>query len=434
MTETTRCVRQAHLMQGRVRRMSSRSHRMRLAVLALGVSLTLTGATLNPLVTKRANARGAAPADCRESIAPSSMPRVDVAEIPRVEYAALDLAPPPAGDLRTTLRDAQDALRRNDRPVFDATLERARTLLATYPAGAERRAADELVRIYEDAQQVWDAQFESPFFESASPLHARLSAYPGWNDAVRRARLTDDRDRVFYPAAESRTFLANVAADRLSRLGIRTTPVSPQRSRATLRPRTEAPRSITSAPSRSATTTSRSTNTTSRSARTSTKTTSSPTAQSRKSAPASPDPPARRTPRDTATPAPAAQQRPQQASTPPAAGGSSTTVPAPVTPPPSAPPPAPTATATASPPPVTESAATASVATDAASTASASSTDATPASATDATPAVADTAATQSTAAEPSTPAEERQRSILLPTILILIGLGVLIVLFRASK
>lgn len=421
---------------------------MRLAVFAFSVSLTLVGAApaLNPRVTKSATVHGVVPSDCDQALTTAPAPRVDVAGIPRAELVALDLTPPPSGDLRTTLRDAQEALRRNDRPRFDANLARARTLLASYPAGAERRAGEELLRIYEDAAHTWDAQFESPFFESASPLYARLSAYPGWSDAVRRGVLKDDRDRTFYPAAESRTFLTSVAADRLGRLGIRATPLpstriassTPTRSRSTLRPRTETPQVPTSRTGTSSPTI--------RKPATSTKSKpSTRTATRRKSAPVSPDPTARRAPRVTATPAPAAPPPQKQAAAPPAAGGSSSS---PVT----------TTTAgTSSSTPVvpvtsiattsTATATTGSVTTDTIATGSAFATDTrateTLATGTAATTESTETTATETTATETTAtetatetaaPAAEPKRSILLPTILILIGLGVLIVLFRASK
>lgn len=393
----------------------SLSHRrVRLAVFAFSVSLMLMGASpvLNPRVTKSATVHGVVPSDCDQALTTAPAPRIDVAEIPQVQLAALDLTPPPSGDLRTTLRDAQDALRRNDRPLFDANLSRARTLLASYPAGAERRAGEELLRVYEDAARAWDAQFESPFFDSASPLHARLSAYPGWSDAIRRGVLKDDRDRTFYPAAESRMFLTSIAADRLGRLGIRTTLLpttrvassAPMRSRTTLRPRTETARVPTKSRSRTK-------------SNLSTRTATRP-----KSAPVSPDPTARRTPRVTATPAPAAPPPRQQAAAPPAAGGSFS--------------PVPTTTTTASAPVATTSATTTTSGPATTTTASTSSSDTVVSDtiATDSAFATDTVVTTESTVTETEAPRTEQKRSILLPTILILIGLGVLIVLFRAAN
>jgi hypothetical protein len=356
-----------------------------LFVLALLASGSLVAATpvLNPRVTRSMQAHGFVPSDCNESIALASMPRVDVAQIPAPQFATLDLVAPPAGDLRSTLRDTQDALRRNDRPTFDARLARAKSLVASYPAGAERRGAEELVRTYEDAASVWDAQFNAPFFDQNAPVYTRLSGYPGWSDAVRRGVLMDDRDRTFYPAAESRTFLTSIAADRLGRLGIR--------PRETLRPRTE-------------------TQTT----KTPKKTSARPASRRRRSAPVSPDPPARRTPRVAATPAPVAPPPvSKKAAAPPAAGGSSAVVARPVTPA------ATTTIATATEP---------TVATTTVSTAT-EPTVATTTVATATEPAVTTTTVTE---AAPEVP--QQTRSVILPTILILIGLGVLIVLFRASK
>ncbi|HEX7832545.1 MAG TPA: hypothetical protein VF787_23005 [Thermoanaerobaculia bacterium] len=385
-----------------------------LLVLALLASVSLVAATpvLNPRVTRSAQPHGFVPSDCNESVAVASMPRVDVAQIPMPQFAALDLAAPPTGDLRTTLRDTQDALRRNDRPAFDAGLARAKALVASYPAGAERRGAEELVRTYEDAASVWDAQFNAPFFDQSSPVYARLSAYPGWNDAVRRSVLMDDRDRTFYPAGESRTFLTNIAADRLGRLGIR--------ARETLRPRTESSPRVTAPTTTSKTTPKTTSKTTPKTTPKTTKTTSARPASRRRTAPVSPDPPARRTPRVAATPAPVAPPpAATKAAAPPAAGGSSTTTVAPAT--------TPTTTV------ATETAATVTTATEpVVATDTGVTTDTTLTTVATDTTITTDTTATTVTEAAPEP--TQQTRSVVLPVILILIGLGVLIVLFRASK
>lgn len=410
---------------------------------------------LNPRVTRAAKpAPVAVPDECRESLAPAPAPRVDVREFPRAQYVALDLEAPRTTDLRTTLRDAQDALRRNDRGDFDATLTRTRTLLATYPPGAERRGAEELLRIYEDAALVWDAQFESPFFDASAPLYARLSTYPGWADAVRRNTLMDDHERRFFPAAESRVFLATVAADRLSRLGIRATAPASSRTSAPRIATDErrAPRVTSSKPATTQSSTSRTTtkrpssSTAARSSSTPARSGASSAKSTRKETPATRTPEVARPSTRTAASPPAA---PKSASTSPstvaAKPASSTTTSSAVTPAPPAAIPVPAASTSASTPASsTQPAPSETPAPATPSSGSFGDTNAT-GTATASDPLATDTAATSSgegaetiapsTSSADSIPATPtRTRSLLLPIILILIGLGVLIVLFRASN
>jgi hypothetical protein len=133
--------------------------------------------SLNPLVVRRANPP--AVADC--AAAPATAVRTD-----------------PISDLR-------DALRRNDRPAFDAAL-----------AGA-RASGSRSLGVWEDIARVWDAQFDSPFFAADSPAHAAASKYSGYEAAVRSEVLVDDTGRRFYPAAESREFLARATGSGTAR-------------------------------------------------------------------------------------------------------------------------------------------------------------------------------------------------------------------------
>lgn len=356
--------------------------RARLLVLTLGVLLVSTGASwpLNPLVTRNPQPPAVTPVECEQGLAPAPAPRVIVAELPapaEIVPAAVPAAPP-SRTLRRTLEDAHTALLRNDRPAFDAALANARVILRDYPPGAERTNGEEALRAYDDAAFLWDAQFRSPFFDQNSEAYARASRYPGYAESVRRGVFTDDADRRFYPAAESRTFLARVASERL---GIRTQAPPTRVARAERPQRTQSTERATPAPRR----------TTARRAapaRTSTRTRKSATPAI--SAPASPDPPApARAVADTApaappaaapTPAadpasPAAEGQPvDDVPEPVAAPDTSAAAPAPsLTPPPEAPAPAAAAT-------------------------------------------------------------ESKSRSVVVPALLILIGLGVLFVLFRVSK
>lgn len=407
---------------------------VRLLVLGAAAFVMLVGASdpLRPLVMRTEQPRGAVPAECEEGLSPTPAIRVDVREIPLPEEIApppATVAAPPQGELRGALESVQNALVRNNRPEFDEALVRTRLIVERYPTGGERRAAEELIRIYEGAGRLWEAQYQSPFFAQESAEYAAVAAYPEYQEAVRRSTLTDAAGRKFYPAAESREFLTRVAADRLKRLGVRVTtpparvpradvsapaasptpnrssvsaPASPRSSTASTsrRPATTTTRSTTSRATTSRTTTSRPT--------TSRATTSPSTATTRKpaattSAPSTPNPSA--PPTVAAVPAPAAPS-----AAPPAAGD-----------------PDPDRAVTSDPVAAdTDPPAAAGTAGDTAGDTN------------------LDTAAGTgtTTAAAPITPppaAPEaakpaRGRSVILPTILILIGLGVLIVLFRASK
>lgn len=383
-------------------------------IFTLSVLLMLTGQSwpLNPLVTRNPQPAGPVPPGCEQGLAPAPMPRVVVAEIPPREafvpgpvVRAAVPPPPPSRTLRNTLEEAHAALVRNDRPAFDAALANARRIVRDYPPGAERTAAEEALRTYDDAAFLWDAQFESPFFSQNTEAFARVSRYPGFAEAVRRGLLTDDADRRFYPAAESRDFLTRVAAERLNRLGIR----APSRVA-----RGERPPSV---PSVSSTTT--------RSAAVSSTTPPSAAA----SASASPRRTPRRAPvrraasapstsRKSATPAMSAPASPD-----PSAPARAVAASAPAASPAAAPTPAAPA-----PSPVAEGQPTEDVPVPADSD-TALTTSATPAPATPSTATPAPAPATTTTAA----PAPER-RSILVPALLIAIGLGVLIVLFRVSR
>jgi hypothetical protein len=366
-----------------------RQGRIGMLLFTLGVVLVSTGASwpLNPLVTRRADP-GVAPAECSEGLAPAPTPRIIASEIPAPEIVPASIPAPPSRTLRDALEDAHAALVRNDRPAFDAALVTAGAILRDYPPGAERTAAEEALRVYDDAAFVWNAQFQSPFFDQSSEAYARTSRYSGYAEAVRRGVLTDDRDRRFFPAAESRDFLTRAAAERLSRLGIRT-PAPRTRVARAERPRTPAPVIADASPAP----------TQRRSASRRPAPTSRP--RSRKSAtpsaitaPASPDPPA---PAARAVTESAPATPPAPAPTPAAAPASPAAEGQPVD---DVPEPVDTAAAdTATPPISTETAAPAP-----------------------------DPATTTTTAA----PAE--RRSVIVPALLIAIGLGVLFVLFRVSR
>jgi hypothetical protein len=370
---------------------------------------------LNPLVARAATPSGAAPAECEEGLSAAPALRVDVSQIPApvVEPAEAAAVAPPSGTLRSALQDAQTALMRNDRPSFDAALVREKALAASHPAGNERRAAEEIVRLHEAAARLWDAQFRSPYFGEDDPVYAVANAFPGYAQAARRGALTDASGRRFYPAAESRDFLVGLAGDRLKAIGVRVTTTQVTRN-------APAPSSV-SAP---ATT------------KPKPRTTTAP-------APAAPTKKRKAAPRKPATPKPAAETKtavtkPVPAPPPPAPAPATATTAAVTTS--SATPtttdlaPITSIVSTTSATSSTETSATGLASSDTASTDTNLTTDTSLTTANtsvaSATDAIVDTASSHTTTAAP--PAQGR--SLLLPTILILIGLGVLVVLFRASN
>jgi hypothetical protein len=398
---------------------------------------TATQSPLNPLVLRKQQPPpGPTPAECEQGLTSAPAPRINVTEIPLPEPPAIEAAAPPSSALRSALHEAQDALADNDRPAFDENRTRARALLAVYPPGEERRVAEEVSRLHEIAARLWDAQYESPFFGTESTEYTLVSRLPGYEEAIRRSTLTDDDQRRFYPAAESRQFVTRAAADRLQRLGIRGAAPAPRiaraepwtvaggagvhpapareprprvtqtarstRSSTSFTPRRTTPARSTprrttatrSTPSRTTATASRSTSSASAAPPRPTSTTNPSKPAPVTPVPSSPNPSV--PPTTAAVPAPAAPA----ATTPPAAGGLPT--------------PEPTAT----------------VADTAFDTPPTTTTTSAPITTPDTALATTDTTDTTPITPPPAT----RGRSVILPVILILIGLGVLIVLFRASK
>jgi hypothetical protein len=215
-----------------MRKMKLRERRVGLLVLTvmLFASLAAAQTPLQPLVIRSNEQRGVEPAECAEGLDTAPVPpRVTVRDVPIPDPDPEDVPPPPSSALRGNLEELQRALVRNDRPAFDESLARVRAIIDSYPRGGERSAAEDVLRVYSDAARLWDAQYTSPFFGAGSPEYDAVSGYPGYAEAVRRATFTDAAGDRFYPAAESRAFLANVAAQRLQRLGVRTAAVPPAR-------------------------------------------------------------------------------------------------------------------------------------------------------------------------------------------------------------
>jgi hypothetical protein len=300
------------------------------------------------------------------------------------------MQPPPSRDLRAQLRAAQEAAMANDRETFKATLAGIKSTLANYPPGAERDAASDAVNVFNDLERLWDFQFESPtgsFFDETSPFRAAMARYRGYEDAVRRQLITDATGTKFYPTRETKDFLMREAAQRLSRLGL-----------AAPAPRVQPPVPAP-APRREVTPTP--TPTRAEKPRVTTTTVRKPTRPSASQTPSTVRRKVAETPRH---PQPQPPSRPAPAPQPVAPIDITPAPPIVATSPPS---PAPTDTGVV-----------------------ASTTTATDSDTIATTQPSTETAATTTTAAPA---AEKKGRNIILPVMLILIGVGVLIVLFRTS-
>jgi len=333
------------------------------------------------------------------------------------------------------MRSLQAAAEGDDYAAFKAAFEDARRAIASHPPGGERNAANDALHVFTDIGRVWDYAMASPtgsFFDATvqgGSLLAALKRYPDYGRSVADETVTAG-DQTLYPTRETRRFLARESARRLAHLGVSVSPKVAQGARPEPPPR----RTAAAPPAVKPTTV-----TTKTPAKTPGKSRSTPkttqaggTAKPHKVEQKPPEKTAAVTttkpPHVEPTPVPKAQP-----ATPPAAkvAAASTMAPMPpvVTTTTAPPPPAPatTTTAVASVPPssttTTSSTTTAAPASD--TTASAATT-----SSTETTTAAAETAATGTTA-----PAEKQNgnMNLIWAVVLILVGIGVLVVLFRAS-
>jgi len=366
----------------------------------------VAAAQLNPTVQRLSRPSGPVPPECEQGLLPAPTPRIEVAEIPEPQLSAASAAslPPASRSLRAQLEEVRAAAERGDRPRFRDALAGAKATLAGYPAGGERTAAAAAVRGWEDVDRLWTYQFESPtgaFFDQSSDVYRIVSAYPGYEESIRRQTLTIGGRRI-YPTVESRTLLVK----RLTSGSMPSAPPAPTRvasgepkpspRHAAAHPRPVSRPPAVPHPHRK------------------------PTRVARAASP-----PVRRAPAPvTPPPAPAPAPAPV---TPAPARRAPAPAPAPITPPP-APAPAPVTPAPAPapapvPPPVTTTTAAPEPA-----PAPVTATVATAAPAPEPVPATADNRPPATDNAKP------KGRGMVLPIILILIGLGVLVVLFRASS
>ena len=403
------------------------------AFVVAALSVLSASAQLNPTVKVLPKPQSTVPPECEQGLAPAA-PRVIIAETTAEETKPARAAAPPSLDLKTRLRAVQVTAERNDRDAFKAALADARAAVASYPAGGERSAANDVINVYNDLERLWDYQFTSPtgaFFDASTDFVGMMRRYSDYSRSIADQTL-NVAGQIVYPMEETRHFLVAEAARRLDRLGVRTPtriteappprvprvqPAPPQpvpravsekpapRKIARAAPRKTAPRKP--APRKTARATPRKTTRKPKPVKVAEATTTPPKPRVTEVAPPPPAP----APAPTPVPAPAPVAAPVSQPVAPAPAPAPLPAPAPVAAPvlqPVAPPPV---TKPAPQPTVTETTAT-----------------------TTTTPAPTATTATATTTA----PAENQPRgggrmNLLFAVILIIIGIGVLIILFRAS-
>lgn len=373
-------------------------------VLLLGLSaagLFAQTPPLNPTVKVMPRPATPVPPECEEGFAPQPAPRVRIEDVPAPQAVQRDLQPPRTADLREQLAQLQTAVERNDRAAFAQWLAIAKSTLASYPPGAEKTSAQSAIAVYDDIERLWDYQFASPtgsFFDGTvqeGSLVERMRRYPGYEEFIRDFTIVDANGTRIYPTRETRDFLAQIAAGRRP-APVRTArivmPEPAPRPAPAPAPVTEAPRTTPRRrPSRIELHT-RKTETTPGAARTE-----------------APKPkPARR---NVARPAPVTTAPPKVAEAKPKP------VPAPPAPTSATPDELPIPSGVVSAPTSTETTATTE----------------TTASAPSVTEPAPTTAASSEPASRPSAPKPDSKRSLIFPVVLIVIGVGVLYLLFRAS-
>lgn len=195
------------------------------AVAVLSAAAAL--AQLNPTVNVVPRPQAPVPGECEQGLA-QGQPRTLIAEAPPQPRPApaKEGTAPPTLDLKTRLRAAQTGAEQGDREGFKSALVTARSAIASYPTGGERDAANDVLRVYEDLERLWDYAFTSPsgaFFDASTDngaLLTMLRRYPDYAKFIADSTLTIG-GTVVYPSSESRKFLVAEASRRLGRLGVR---------------------------------------------------------------------------------------------------------------------------------------------------------------------------------------------------------------------
>jgi hypothetical protein len=416
---------------------------------------------LNPTVKVLARPQSAVPAECATD--PATVPALE-ADAPALE--PVNAAVPPSNDLRASLRRLQVAAEGDDYAVFKSAFAEARRAVAAHPPGGERNAANDALQVFTDIGRIWDYAMTSPtgsFFDATvqggSLLNA-LKRYPEYGRTIADQTVATG-GRTLYPTPETRRFLTRESARRLGQLGVSTPPrvargaqpePAPRRVVATQPPIVKRPAQIVAKPVAPRTTAPKKTasNTTVPKTTIPPKKTASKTTAPKKTEPkptvktAKATPPKTKTVEIKATPLPKIKTKPT-APPPVKVAETSTMPPGPPivsTPPPIAPttttttprPPAQT-TSTSAPPAPTNSVTAPVTTTTAPPPAATSTTDTTISTTTSSSTDTSVTAAPDTAATATSLPAGKQNgnMNLILAVVLILVGIGVLVVLFRAS-
>jgi hypothetical protein len=197
------------------------------------VALLGEGQALNPPVKVLDHPTSPVPADCGPA-APARTARLmpeEIAAAPRpVALAATAVASAmtvPRAALPMQMTMTQKGLEADDRERFADWLERTKSTLENIPPGGERDAAQNVVKVWDDAATVWDYQRSSTtgaFFDAWTPVYAVSKNYPELMRTINKQAIKGSHGLI-YPTAETREFLAQEAGRRLGKVsGVKWSP------------------------------------------------------------------------------------------------------------------------------------------------------------------------------------------------------------------
>ena len=209
--------------------------------LAIGLLVVATVAVqafgqtaLNPTVKVLPRPQSPVPAECADGVT-STQPPQPGNGVPEPEPelqpqpVSAPSSVPPSNELRALLRRAQIAAAGEDYAAFKAAVADVRRAVASYPAGGERSAANDLLRVYTDVARVWDyamASTTGSFFDNTAQGGSLLNAlkrYPNYGRALAEETVTVG-GKTLYPTRETRRFLVQESARHLARLGVSVSP------------------------------------------------------------------------------------------------------------------------------------------------------------------------------------------------------------------
>ncbi|MGH9419177.1 MAG: hypothetical protein ACRD3J_04325 [Thermoanaerobaculia bacterium] len=190
------------------------------AVASVTLSAFAQTSQLNPTVKVLSRPQSPVPAECATDI-DTTAPALE----PESQPAPSTESVPPSNSLRASLRRVQVAAEGDDYAAFKAALAEARRMAASHPAGGERNAANDAIQVYTDIARVWDYAMASPsgsFFDGTvqgGSLLAALKRYPDYGKTIASETIVAG-GRTLYPSRETRRFLARESSRRLARLGV----------------------------------------------------------------------------------------------------------------------------------------------------------------------------------------------------------------------